>query len=81
MGSTEALLEWDRVTPSLLIHVHTVNIFGNACATNLPSILVSLETKYHKCFVLEPFGDGGEVARVWHAASSVTSDVLNVWWG
>ena len=51
----EALLKGDSLAPSLLTLIHTVNIFRNECKTDLLLILVSLKTKYNKCFIFLQF--------------------------
>lgn len=63
VDSTEALLKCDSLTPSLLIHIHTVNIFRNECKTNLLLILVSLKTKNNKCFIFLQFVAWEKVAE------------------
>lgn len=55
VDSPEALLKGDSLAPSLLTLIHTVNIFRNECKTDLLLILVSLKTKYNKCFIFLQF--------------------------
>lgn len=78
VDSKEALLQCDHLTPSPPSHSHAVNTFRNECRTNLLSNLISLETKYNKCFILLEFVDGGKVAGMWNAAGSVHLHLLNV---
>ena len=74
----EALLKCDSLAPSLLTLIHTVNIFRNECKTDLLLILVSLKTKYNKCFILLQFVAEEIVAGIQNAASSVTFHLFHL---
>lgn len=60
IAQTAGQLQCGSLTPSLLIHIHTVNIFRNECKTNLLLILVPLKSKYNKCRIFLQFVDGAE---------------------
>lgn len=66
VDGTETLLTCDSLTPSLLIHIHTANMFRSEYETNLLLLLVSLKTKYNKYFTLLQSVDGGKVTEVWN---------------
>lgn len=56
---TEGQFQHGSLTLSLLIHIHTVNIFRDDCKTNLLLILVPLKSKYNKCCLFLQFVEEG----------------------